>query len=105
MQTTNDKRTQSSAIRALRVLDALKGHTITGLSNQQICQATGYISSGVSLALNTLQAEGYVTQLENGRWAHSIKYLQAAQAHTEHVTRMRDRINDINARIAAGVLS
>ncbi|WP_028489011.1 helix-turn-helix domain-containing protein [Thiothrix lacustris] len=98
----NAKRTQSSAERALRVLDVLKGHSLTGLTNKQITEATGYFSSGVSLSLNTLAAAGFVTQLETGRWAHSIKFLQMAQAHADHISRMQGRINEYNARVIAG---
>ena len=98
-------RTRTSATHVLRLLKALKGHTLTGISNKQLTARLGIDSSLVSIALNTLESEGLAVQLENGRYAHSIEMLQIAQAHTEHTMRMQDRINDINTRIAAGVLS
>jgi DNA-binding IclR family transcriptional regulator len=98
----NSRRTQSSVERALLVLDTLKGHSLTGLSVKQISETTGMFSSGVSLALNTLEKMGYASKLESGRWAHSIKFLQMAQAHADHIARMQGRINEFNARIAAG---
>ena len=98
-------RTWTSATHVLRVLKALKGHALTGISNKQLSTSLGIDSSLVSMALSTLESEGLAVQLENGRYAHSIEMLQIAQAHTEHVARMQDRIDAINTRIAAGVLS
>lgn len=104
MRTKSDTpRTWTTAIHVLRVLKALKGHTITGISNKQLSTYLCIDSSLVSIALNTLESEGLAVQLENGRYAHSIEVLQIAQAHAEHVARMQDRINDINTRIQAGI--
>ena len=94
--------TQAAAIRTLKVLKLLKGHALTGLSNGQIAQALDLTPSAVTLSLNSLESEGLVAQLENGRYTHSIAMLQIAQAHADHVNRMQNRINEINARVAAG---
>lgn len=93
---------QSTAQRALQILKILRGHTLTGLSNKQIAEALGAQPSAVTLSLNTLQEEGFVTQLENGRYAHSIAFLQIAQAHADHMARLQSRITELNARIAHG---
>lgn len=105
MRTKNEHpRVQTTAVRALRVLKALKGQTLTGLSNKQLADSLGYTACDISLALNTLEAEGLVVKLENGRYAHSIQMLQIAQAHTDHINRMQGKIHEINARIQAGGL-
>jgi len=48
--------TINSAQRVLRVWKALRGHTLTGLSNQELAQATGESAANVSRALATLMA-------------------------------------------------
>lgn len=93
---------QSSAARACRILKALKGQSFSGLSNKELAESLGELPSAISLSLNTLEAEGLVTRLENGRYAHSVQLLQIAQAHVEHVNQMQARMQEINARILSG---
>jgi len=95
--------TITSAQRVLRVWKALRGHTLTGLSNQELAQATGESAANVSRALATLAAESLVMKLDNGRYAHGIATLQIAQAHAEHCERVNTRMAEINQRIAAGI--
>jgi len=95
--------TINSAQRVLRVFKALRGHTLTGLSNQELAQATGESAANVSRAIATLMAESLVTKLDNGRYAHGIATLQIAQAHAEHCERVNTRMAEINQRIAAGI--
>jgi len=92
----------SSARRALRVLKALKGHTITGLANKDIAEGLGESAVNVSRALADLEAEGLATKLDNGRWAHSVTMLQIATAHTSHMASLQDRMTEINRRVAVG---
>lgn len=92
----------TAGTRTLRVLAALKGHTITGVSNVELANQLGESAPNITRALHTLIEEGFVTQLDNGRFAHSIKVLQIAQAHFDHVERIQNRIHDINQRIVAG---
>jgi len=95
--------TINSAQRVLRVWKALRGHTLTGLSNQELAELTGDSPANVSRALATLMAESLVTKFENGRYAHGIATLQIAQAHANHCERLSARIAETNQRIAAGV--
>lgn len=94
--------TISSARRALRVLKALKGHTITGLANKDIAEGLHESPVNVSRALTDLEAEGLATKLDNGRWAHSVAMLQIATAHTSHMANLQDRMTEINRRVAVG---
>jgi len=93
----------SAALRALRVLKCLKGHSLTGLSNGEIAAATGESAPNVTRALAALIAEGLATKLDNGRYAHGIATLQIAQAHAEHCERVSSRMAQLNQRIGAGV--
>ncbi|WP_025132167.1 helix-turn-helix domain-containing protein [Pseudomonas sp. PH1b] len=98
-------RTVSAAARVLRVLKALKGHTVTGLSNVELAQLTQDSPSNITRAMQTLIEEGLAVKLDNGRFAHSVGVLQIAQAHAEHMTRLTNRMQEINQRIAAGSMN
>jgi len=96
--------TISSARRALRVLKALKGHSITGLANKDIAEGLGESPVNVSRALADLEAEGLATKLDNGRWAHSVAMLQVAHAHQAHMANLQDRMTELNRRVAVGAI-
>lgn len=98
-------RTVSAAARVLRVLKALKGHTVTGLSNVELVQLTQDSPSNITRAMQTLIEEGLAVKLDNGRFAHSVGVLQIAQAHAEHMARLTNRMQEINQRIAAGSMN
>ena len=89
----------------LGVLKALKGHTVTGLSNTELAQLTKDSPSNITRAMQTLIEEGLAVKLDNGRFAHSVAMLQIAQAHAEHMARLTQRMQEINQRIAAGSLN
>lgn len=95
----------SAAARVLRVLKALKGHTVTGLSNTELAQLTKDSPSNITRAMQTLIEEGLAVKLDNGRFAHSMAMLQIAQAHAEHMARLTQRMQEINQRIAAGSMN
>lgn len=98
-------RTVSAAARVLRVLKALKGHTVTGLSNTELAHLTQDSPSNITRAMQTLIEEGLAVKLDNGRFAHSVGVLQIAQAHAEHMARLTNRMQEINRRIAAGSMN
>lgn len=92
----------TSGIRALKVLNALKGYTLTGLSNDNIAKMINESPVNVTRALQTLIEEGFVIKLDDGLFAHSIQMIQIAQAHAIHITKMQGQITEINQRITAG---
>lgn len=92
----------NAAQRVLRVWQALKGHTFTGLSNSEIAEMLGDSPANISRALNTLIAEDLATKLPSGRFAHSVKTLQIAAAHYDHTQRMKQRIDQMQGQISAG---
>ncbi|WP_311515301.1 helix-turn-helix domain-containing protein [Oligella urethralis] len=92
----------NAAQRVLRVWQALKGNTFTGLSNSEIAQMLDDSPANVSRALTTLIAEDLVTKLPSGRFAHSVKTLQIAAAHYDHTQRMKQRIDQMQRQISAG---
>ncbi len=97
--------TINSAQRVLRIWKALRGHTHTGLSNQELAAMTGESPTNVSRALATLMTEDLVVRFESGWYAHGIATLQIAQAHANHGDRLMQRMAETNQRIAAGAQS
>lgn len=95
-------KTINSAQRVLRIWKALRGHTLTGLSNQEIMALTDESATNVSRALATLMEEDLVIRYDNGRYAHGMATLQIAQAHANHCERTLARMTEMNQRIAAG---
>lgn len=95
-------RTSDSGARILRVLKALKGYSLTGISNGELAKGLGESPANINRALNTLIAEGLAVKLDNGRFAPSIQLLQIAQAHANEMGAAQHRINEINQRVLAG---
>jgi len=94
--------TYTSARKVLRVLKALKGRTLTGISNKELCAQLSLPPSAVTLSVDTLIAEGLAQRLPDGRFALSIAALQIAQSHANEMERAMAHIQETNARIAAG---
>lgn len=91
----------SSGIKVLAVLKCLKGHSLSGLSNGDIARQLNLTAPTVSRCLATLIEAGMATQLDNGRYALSVKTLEIAQAHANEMVRASDRINELNQRVMA----
>ncbi len=99
----NDKsRTSSSSGRTLRVMKALRGHSLDGVSNGDLAKALGESPSAINRAMGTLIEEGLATKLDNGRFALSVAMLQIAQAHATEMSRATSRIAELTQRVAAG---
>ena len=94
--------TSSSGTRILRVLKALRGHALNGVSNGELESALGESPANINRELNTLIEEGLALKLDNGRFAPGVQLLQIAMAHSAEMARAQDRINEINQRVMAG---
>ena len=92
-------RVSESGARCLRVIKALRGQTLGGLSNSDIAKAVGIPASAVT---RTLISEGFAIKLDTGRFALSVAVLQIAQAHADEMSRASNRIHELNQRVAAG---
>jgi DNA-binding IclR family transcriptional regulator len=88
--------------KGLRVLKLLRGHTLNGLSNQQLSQASGLPPSAITRTMQALIDEGLVDRGEDGRFRFSIAMLQIASAHAAEMDRAQQRITELNHRIAVG---
>jgi len=95
-------RTSDSGARILRVLKALKGYSLTGISNGELAKGLNESPANINRAVNTLIAEGLAVKLDNGRFAPSVQLLQIAQAHANEMGAAQHRINEITQRVLAG---
>ena len=95
-------RTSNSGARVLRVMGALKGRTLNGLSNSELAKTTGESPATINRCINTLIEEGFAMRLDSGRYCLSVKCLQIAQAHANEMARAQGRIDELNQRVHAG---
>lgn len=98
----NKPRTNDTALRVLRVLKALKGHSLMDLSNGELAKALDESPANITRYLSTLVDSGLATKLDTGRYAPGIALLQIAQAHANEMANAQNRINEINQRVLAG---
>ncbi|WGE51153.1 MULTISPECIES: helix-turn-helix domain-containing protein [Actinobacillus] len=88
--------------RALRILKALKGRSLTGLTNKELCEAIGETPVNVTRALALLETEGFVQKLDTGAYALSVQCLQIAVTYYREMQKQREHIDLIDQRVQAG---
>ncbi|MCH5442829.1 helix-turn-helix domain-containing protein [Salmonella enterica subsp. enterica serovar Muenchen] len=88
--------------RGLRILKALKGKSLNGLSNKELSRALGESEANISRAIGALIEEGMVQRLENGRYAPGMQLLFIAQAFSNEMAAGQARIAELNQRVLAG---
>ena len=96
--------TQSSLRRAIRIIKALKGATITGRSNSELANELEDSPANISRCLAVMCDEGFVIKLDNGRYALGMQILQIARSHLNELDREQGRLAEINQRISAGAM-
>ncbi|MGV7960442.1 helix-turn-helix domain-containing protein [Photorhabdus tasmaniensis] len=92
----------SSGTRILRVLKALRGHSLSGLSNGELAELLGESSANINRALNTLIEEGLAQKLGSGRYVPGMQLLQIAQSFSNEMANTQARITEMNQRVLAG---
>jgi DNA-binding IclR family transcriptional regulator len=95
-------RTTDSGAKVLKVLIALRGHSLTGLSNGELAKALTEAPSTINRCLNTLIVVGLAVKLDSGRYAHSVMMLQIATAYSNEMNCAQGRINELQQRVQAG---
>lgn len=88
--------------RTLHLINALKGHSLSGKSLRELAAATKIPEPTAVRILETMIEEGFVMKLDTGRYSLSIRVLQIAQAHANEMSRATDRINELQQRVQAG---
>lgn len=97
----NNEKT-NSAVRVLRIIKALKGKSLTGLSNKALAEGLAESPVNISRAVATLINEGFVVKLDTGNFALSTQVLQIAFRHSKEISATVERIQELEQRIQAG---
>ncbi|EJO9071458.1 helix-turn-helix domain-containing protein [Salmonella enterica] len=92
----------TSLRRGLRILKALKGKSLRGLSNKELAKALGESEANISRAMGALIEEGMAQRLESGRYAPGMQLLYIAQAFSNEMAAGQARIAELNQRVLAG---
>ncbi|HHR4769148.1 TPA: helix-turn-helix domain-containing protein [Salmonella enterica] len=92
----------TSLRRGLRILKALKGKSLNGLSNKELAKALGESEANISRAMTALIEEGMAQRLESGRYAPGMQLLYIAQAFSNELAAGQARIAELNQRVLAG---
>jgi DNA-binding IclR family transcriptional regulator len=101
MSKENAGRTTESGARILRVLFAMKGHSLHGVSNGDLAKHLGESPSTINRLLNTMVEEGAAKKLDNGRYALSVKVLGLSQALWDELDRGQSRISELKHSVLA----
>ncbi|ECB4072737.1 IclR family transcriptional regulator [Salmonella enterica subsp. enterica serovar Napoli] len=97
-----NKSVNTSLRRGLRILKALKGKSLHGLSNRELAKALGETDVNITRAMEALIAEGMAQRLESGRYAPGMQLLYIAQAFSNEMAAGQARIAELNQRVLAG---
>ncbi|HAU2961031.1 TPA: helix-turn-helix domain-containing protein [Salmonella enterica subsp. diarizonae] len=94
--------TNPSLRRGLRILKALKGRSLQGLSNKELAKALGESPVNITRTIEVLIDEGLVQRLDTGRYAPGMQLLFIAQAFSNEMVVAQARIAELNQRVLAG---
>ena len=90
--------TVKSAEKVLKVLKALRGHSLQGVTNQELSKKLGESPAQTYRALQTLLAEGLVKKDENDLYTLGTALVQMAKAHDSEMERAKARMAEYEQR-------
>lgn len=96
-------RISTAGTKALRVMKALGGHSLEGLTNVELAKSLDETASSINRSLETLIHEGIAEKLSNGKFALSVQILGLAHRHAAEIEPAKQSIEDLQGRIAASV--
>jgi DNA-binding IclR family transcriptional regulator len=97
-----NKNVNTSLRRGLRILKALKGKSLFGLTNKELAKTLGESEANISRAMDALIEEGMAQRLESGRYVPGMQLLYIAQAFSNEMAAGQARIAELNQRVLAG---
>ncbi|KXZ66839.1 helix-turn-helix domain-containing protein [Acinetobacter venetianus] len=95
--------TVKSAEKVLKVLTALTGHSLAGVTNQELAKQLDEPPAQITRALQTLVAKGYVQQLDDGTYALGNRFVAVAHAHSQEIEKAQGRLSEHLQRVFASV--
>ena len=90
--------TVKSAEKVLKVLKALRGHSLQGVTNQELSKKLSESPAQTYRALQTLLAEGLVKKDENDLYTLGTALVQNAKAHDSEMERAKARMAEYEQR-------
>ncbi|MBJ8477195.1 MULTISPECIES: helix-turn-helix domain-containing protein [Acinetobacter] len=90
--------TVKSAEKVLKVLKALRGYSLQGISNRDLAEKLNESPSQITRALQTLVSEGLAKKDENDLYTLGTSVVQIAKQHLAEVERAKARIAEIEQR-------
>ena len=90
--------TVKSAEKVLKVLKALRGYSLQGVSNRELAIKLDESPSQITRALQTLVSEGLAKRNENDLYTLGTAVVQIAKAHESEMERAKARIEEIEQR-------
>ncbi|MDF0606655.1 helix-turn-helix domain-containing protein [Neisseriaceae bacterium TC5R-5] len=95
------KQTAKSAEKVLEVLTVLMGHFAHGLTATELANATALSASNITRYVATLEETGFAERIpETGRIRPSVKLAQQAVAILRSLDSAKQRIDEIQNRLA-----
>lgn len=96
-----EARTTESAARVLRVMFAMKGHSLHGIGNGDLAKHLNLSPSTVTRLLTTMVQEGAAKKLDNGRYSLSVKVLGLSQSLWDELHNTQERMHDLKHSVLA----
>ena len=90
--------TVKSAEKVLKVLKALRGHSLQGVTNRELSKKLNESPAQTYRALQTLLAEGLVKKDENDLYTLGTALVQIAKAHDSEMERAKARMAEYEQR-------
>lgn len=90
--------TVKSVSKALKVLKALRGHSLSGITITELSSQLNESPSQTYRYLQTLIDSGFANQLDDGKYVLGTTLIQIAKAHDTEIQRAQDRIAEIIQR-------
>ncbi|MFU8924920.1 helix-turn-helix domain-containing protein [Acinetobacter puyangensis] len=96
--------TVKAAGKVLRVIKAMRGHSLSGVSIKQLSEQLGEPASQVHRALQTLIDEGFAKQEPNGLYTIGTAMVQIATSHYSEIERAKARIAEVEQRTSINII-
>lgn len=95
--------TVKSGGKILKVLKALKGHSLKGMTVSDLAKKLEESPSQIHRALQTLISEGLASQMDDGSYALGRDLVAIAHAHSDEINRAQAHISEHVQRVSARI--
>lgn len=96
-----EKATVKSGVKVLKVLKALRGHSLTGVKLNDLAKQLNENPAQLFRQLQTLIEEGLAAQMDDGSYALGREVVAIAHAHSDEINRAQSHITEHVQRVSA----